>query len=694
MSARSFLSLLLSVPAWLPLPGAGAPELAFELDRIAAGALVAEGVSMALVLDAGSAAQLQLEAARVQLSPSLELRDVRVECMHATLAAGRIECADGRFSGRHARHGDVAGSLAFNWDQATGAGLLRVEPVRLGRLALEGTLQLAGDDWQAEFAGQNLDFAGLQDALRGARLWPDAYSDAGGNIDAVVRAAGHGRAIERAEGALRGSRIDLLGPNSAEQLDFEATFSLQQADGWAAQVDLRLLRGLLYIEPGIELDGLRPGLTLDVPERGIRLALDARLDSGRGLLRVNRFEISHPELLELAARGELANGRDWSVRELDLELRAAALQPVYATYLQPFLLGSRLDALELAGAMSATARVRDGALRELDVELSDVHVYDGNGRFSIAALEGQLHFGQATERVLSQLSWQGAGIHRLALGPGELVLASVAGDIEIVSWRDLPILDGGLRIDALSIEQAGQPDMRLRLDGELLPISMADLTQALGWPVMSGTLRGRIDGLVWSRGRLVVGGRIEVGLFGGSVVVRNLEVDDLFGMLPVLRADIDLRDIDLALLTDRFSFGRIEGRLGGGIHALELQDWQPVYFDARLETPEDDASRHRISQRAVDNLGYIGGGASGALSGGLLRYFREYSYGRLGIGCRLRHGRCELSGVADTADGFLILTRGGLLPPWIEVKGAGRSIGWSELVDGLKTIAAGRPEIR
>jgi hypothetical protein len=119
-----------------------------------------------------------------------------------------------------------------------------------------------------------------------------------------------------------------------------------------------------------------------------------------------------------------------------------------------------------------------------------------------------------------------------------------------------------------------------------------------------------------------------------------------------------------------------------------------VYFEAELATPEDDRTRHRISQRAVDNLGLIGGGASAALSGGLLRYFQEYSYGRLGIRCRLYNGVCELGGVKETPDGFLLLTRGGVLPPWIEVKGAGRSIGWQDLVQGLKRIASERPEIR
>ena len=100
-------------------------------------------------------------------------------------------------------------------------------------------------------------------------------------------------------------------------------------------------------------------------------------------------------------------------------------------------------------------------------------------------------------------------------------------------------------------------------------------------------------------------------------------------------------------MTGAFSFGRITGRLSGAIDGLQLFNWTPVAFDARLYTPPDDRSKHRISQRAVENIGSIGGGGAGvtaALSSGFLRFFEDFNYDRLGLSCRLRerslrHGR-------------------------------------------------------
>jgi hypothetical protein len=123
-----------------------------------------------------------------------------------------------------------------------------------------------------------------------------------------------------------------------------------------------------------------------------------------------------------------------------------------------------------------------------------------------------------------------------------------------------------------------------------------------------------------------------------------------------------------------------------------MYNWQPAYFVARFVTPVDDERPHRISQKALENLNSLGGGLGGTMSRGFIRFFPEYSYGQIGLSCRLNNGICELGGLDETRDGFNILTRGGLLPPWVEVKGAGRSIPWEELTGGLKQIIQG--EIR
>jgi hypothetical protein len=193
-------------------------------------------------------------------------------------------------------------------------------------------------------------------------------------------------------------------------------------------------------------------------------------------------------------------------------------------------------------------------------------------------------------------------------------------------------------------------------------------------------------------GRLAIEGALLVRAFDGSVVVRDLVLEDPFGVVPRLSANLDVQGLALEPLTRAFDFGRITGRIAGQVEGLVLEEWQPVAFDARLETPPDDDMPHRISQRAVDALATLGG-AGGALSRTFLSMFEEFSYRRLGLGCTLRDGVCRMSGIAPADGGYVIVQGGGL--PRIDVIGYTREVDWDLLVKRLQLATeAGAPVVR
>ena len=111
-----------------------------------------------------------------------------------------------------------------------------------------------------------------------------------------------------------------------------------------------------------------------------------------------------------------------------------------------------------------------------------------------------------------------------------------------------------------------------------------------------------------------------------------------------------------------------------------------MIIDARFATPADDTSRHRISQKAVDNLSSIGGGGvGGALSSGMLRFFEDFPYDRLGISCRLRNGICEMGGVAPAENGYYIV-KGRFLPPRLNIIGYADRVNWRQLVSQVTAV--------
>ena len=176
-------------------------------------------------------------------------------------------------------------------------------------------------------------------------------------------------------------------------------------------------------------------------------------------------------------------------------------------------------------------------------------------------------------------------------------------------------------------------------------------------------------------------------MFDGTIEAKNLVLLDLFSKAPRVQADIAMRNLDLELVTRTYSFGNITGRIDARIAGLELVNWQPVKFDVQLASSAGDYPR-KISQAAVQNISALGGaGAAAAIQRSFLRFFEQFGYEKLGWSCKLQNGVCEMSGVEDRPQGYVIVKGGGI--PAITVMGYNRQVGWQELLDRIKRVTQG-----
>ena len=152
-----------------------------------------------------------------------------------------------------------------------------------------------------------------------------------------------------------------------------------------------------------------------------------------------------------------------------------------------------------------------------------------------------------------------------------------------------------------------------------------------------------------------------------------------------------LFNINLSSLTETFSFGEITGRLDGSINNLQFVSWSPVQFDAWFGTPENDKSKHRISQTAVDNLTQVGNGGANILSKSFLKFFDSFGYDKLGLGCTLKNNTCKMRGVNRANNGFYIVKGSGV--PRIDIVGFTDEVSWSVLTARLKRVVSSKDVI-
>ena len=209
----------------------------------------------------------------------------------------------------------------------------------------------------------------------------------------------------------------------------------------------------------------------------------------------------------------------------------------------------------------------------------------------------------------------------------------------------------------------------------------------MGWPPLTGSISGVIPSVRYDRDGLKVDGVLLARAFDGTFKIEHLQLSDLLGPLPRLSADFSVQQLDLDQLTRTFDFGRIEGKMSGYIAGLEMVAWQAQSFDAFFFTPEDDEGPHIISQRAVDNITSLSGSDIGSvLSRSYLKFFENFRYERLGIGCRLRNNVCLMNGIEAASGASYYIVKGGWMPPRLHIIGYSHEVDWPDLVSRLERV--------
>ncbi|MGW8310134.1 MAG: hypothetical protein ACWGNB_03635 [Thiogranum sp.] len=475
-------------------------------------------------------------------------------------------------------------------------------------------------------------------------------------------------AYSNAEGSQAAEALKLVSRGSAEH----------RRNDWRVKASLSVQGGMLYTEP----------LYLEFSDsRRLDLSADLRWINASGELSIGSLSFTQPGVVDGRLSGRVVPAADRPLRKLSVALDEAMFPGLYNTWLQPWLVGGALDQLDTAGELQGHLELSDGRLDRVQMQLNGVSLRDRNEQFGIGGLNGDLHWDRQAVGE-SKLSWQDASVYRLAFGAAQLALETRADGVKLLAPLSVPLFDGELHVEAFELGLL-QDQLHWLLDANLTPVSMRAVSTALGWPPFAGKLSGMIPKVRFENGDLTLGGVLLVQAFDGDITIRNLHVRDALGRVPRLWADARVDNLDLKPLTEAFSFGRIEGSLGGHVDGLYLEAWQPVAFDAAFATPEDDDRRHRISQRAVDNISNLGGGGvAGAVSRSFLRFLEDFPYRRLGIACRLENGICHMHGVADAENGYY-LVQGSLLPPRLDVIGYASEVDWTSLLSRLKAVTAG-----
>ena len=682
---RCLLAGVLSFASLVPTAHA-IEAITIDTARIEGLGLDARGVN--LRLEAGGdapGAELTIEELTLP-EPIGRIRSLRANCDALRIVGDSYDCDGG--SARFALAGDrgevpplrdaieLRGRVRY--DTAARALDLDVSAVDAAGVPLSVRATIAAGRW-------TLDLSTNRYAVGALARWLGTLVDVtgseapAGTMAVEAHAAGSGPAVEslNVRATLTALTLSAFQERLAAQgLDgtLELDAKRQREGHFATQIALRASAGQAYADPWFVDAAAHPF--------SFRGAGDFQPALQR--LTLERLDVDQPGVLVGTGSAVFEPG---AVRSLVLDLDEARMPGAYDIYLQPLLIGTVLDELDTQGGARGRIELVEGEPVRIDLDLAEVHAEDRLGRFGAYGVSGPVHWAAgAPSAPVSDVRYAGAAIYGIPFDAGHLRIESAGGALRVL---DTPVrvslLDGALSIDTFALRGLGSDDVEADFDAVLEPVDVTRLTTALGWVPFSGTLSGRLPTLRYADGVVTLGGALEAEIFGGHVSLDGLRIEQPLGVLPSMSADVRMRDIDLERLTSTFSFGHMTGKLHADILGIELLDWQAARFDARIWTPEDDDSRHRISQRAVKSIASIGGGATAQLSEGIVRLFDEFNYDRIDLRCAMRDQVCAMDGIAAKGSGYYILRGRGL--PRLDVIGFERSVSWPALSQAVWSAA-------
>lgn len=375
---------------------------------------------------------------------------------------------------------------------------------------------------------------------------------------------------------------------------------------------------------------------------------------------------------DLNEQGDLHNGQlHWQVSDAE-KLNQNGLSSVLDLY------GFKASLME--GAFDLLVEVDHQKVQSVDVSFNEFYFENTLRKLATQNLNGALHWADGSHEQVSKLTWDHLLVAGIPLGTADAKVMLHNDEVMLLGPHEWPVFDGSIAIENWQITELFSPELDMALTATINPMSLAMVTEKMGWPIMSGKLSGRIPSVVKKGPVMRFEGGLDLNVFEGKMRINDLATERLFGVAPVIAADIQFEGLNLGQVTETFDFGKITGLLSGAVRDLRVTNWKTDRLNAEIYTVKQKGIKQIISQQAVDNISSLGG-IQGAVSRSFLRFFDDFKYEQIRLSCVLHNAVCQIGGLNNTGRQFTIVEGGGI--PKINIVGYVRKIDWETFVSRL-----------
>ncbi|MEW8382257.1 MAG: hypothetical protein AB2704_10435 [Candidatus Thiodiazotropha taylori] len=657
-------------------------DFSIQTDKLMSDVWFAEGVVLNLNQTAeGLSLHLTLSEFSHQALPG-SVKGIEFRCSAVQQVDHSYYCPQGRLSIAESPYGGQQADMELDYIDSEHIEI-KLDGLIIAQGGVSFDLTLKDSSWQLSLTGTDLNTDELRTLLP-TDIIPQSW-DLAGRLSIETKLSGTASTLQQAEVRTEIKQLnyaDEEGLQVAEGGSGNLHFKAEKRDQrWIGSARLLLDQGQYYSDP----------YYLDLTESPLNLTLKGDWSAKQNQLHLKQADLQWLPTVAVQGSAQI-DLTELALQQASIEFATDHLDQLYQSIIQPMVIGSMADELEITGGIEGEMELVDGEVALFRSELKSIDVDDLRGVFALYDLHGLLVWSNRENGQASHFNVQKGHLYQIPHGPLSVNLQALPNGISLLKPLDIQLLGGHIIIDRLEAKNLFYGSPEWETGAEVVNLSLQELSTAFDWPILSGELNGRLPRMHYQDESLDFDGALQVDVFGGRIEVEQLKIKQPLGRVPELFASAELTGLDLEQITRTFSFGHIEGGLEGKVNDLHLLNWEPVAFQAQFNSPEDDDLPHRISQRAVDNLTSIGNGVGGSLQNTFLGIFKEFRYNRIELRATLDGDLAELGGI-DHPDGGYYLVKGAGLPR-IDVIARNRRVAWKTLVERLKNIRVEGMEVQ
>ncbi|MGZ8096901.1 MAG: C4-dicarboxylate ABC transporter, partial [Methylosarcina sp.] len=464
--------------------------------------------------------------------PFDELNLARIRCDVFGWQNNELWCKQGRAKVGFGQGQTTSSNFSFHISEKESSFQVKELLLAGGSIAVEGVAR--GDEWQL-----HVHAAGLDSKLVQQMLNVGLFDIKAGNIDLDLQANGHKTRLSDFNLTAGLKELTLQakeGQWASENLSLSARVSAQNQDGvWQWRNQSRFTGGGLFVDP----------IYLELDENAIQWEAEGTWNNARGQAEIRSFHFRHDHTGEGTGTATIRIKEGVSLENAELSVSSQDLQRLSSVYLKPFLEETPWAGISMGGSLNAHVDLSRNSLKGCSVSFHEFDIKDAKGRVGVSGGFGAINWSrEETLRQTSRLAWRRLQLGALPIGAAKLSFLTHVNTIRLLEKARLPFLGGAIAINRFFLVADKPQEPEIYFEGNINNVSLEQLSHALNWTPLSGTISGKIPGVEYRDHMLKLGGELMVRVFDGVVKVAGLSLSGLFSDLPTLTAEITIDNLD------------------------------------------------------------------------------------------------------------------------------------------------------